>query len=470
MKRYLVLSIRFLDDRYHGLTNQGEKAEWPPSPFRLFQAIVAGNACGPVLSESIRAGLNWLEGLDPPAIIAPLATEGLERLTYVINNYSHKDAGSRAPKTIRPMLLNGDRLLQYVWSFDSDAAHATSYAYGIASAVRRIRCLGWGIDMAIGSGSIHDEIPTTTETRTLFRPCSSQSRNGVDLRTPTIGSLLSLVRTYADFLNRYETPEVTRMESTAHYAPVLYRPDSARPFAAFRLLDPDSGKPQSFPAWRAVAVAGMIRGAAHQAAKNAGRDPKWIGEFVCGHHDGPDSFPRFSYLPLPSIQPIVGVGRISRVLIAEPIGGEGREVAWIKRSLTGRKARSEQGQDALLVPLTRDNVLHNYVRTAQTWTTVTPVALPGSDDGSPSKTAKLLEKMLRHAGYSVDSVENLDYHRVPFLRGAEDAKRYRPGAPHHLANCTMYHMRVRWKFPMSGPIALGAGRHCGLGIFAAKDE
>lgn len=215
----------------------------------------------------------------------------------------------------------------------------------------------------------------------------------------------------------------------------------------------------------------MIRGAAHEAAKNAGRDPRWIGEFVCGHHDGPDSFPRFSYLPLPSIQPVVGVGRISRVLIAESVGSDGRETARIKRLLAGHTAKSEQeGRDALLIPLTGDNVLNRYVQSSRTWTTVTPVALPGSDDGMASKTAKLLGKMLRHAGYSPDAVERVEYHRIPFLRGAEDAKRYRPGADHYLSHCTMYHMRIRWKFPMHGPIALGAGRHCGLGVFAKADE
>ena len=86
-----------------------------------------------------------------------------------------------------------------------------------------------------------------------------------------------------------------------------------------------------------------------------------------------------------------------------------------------------------------------------------------------SKTTKLLDRMLRHAAYSPDAIENIEFHRVPFLRGAEDAERYRPRAPHHLANCTMYHMRIRWKFPMRGPIALGAGRHCGLGVFAKAD-
>jgi CRISPR-associated protein Csb2 len=471
MIRFLVLSIRFLDDRYHGLTDHGEKAEWPPSPFRLFQAIVAGNARGTVLPDGIKAALKWLEGLDnPPLIVAPVATEGLERLTYVINNYSHKDANSRAPKTIRPMLLNGDRHLQYAWSFDADAVDAMTHAKAIISATRHIRCLGWGIDMVFGTGAIVDELPTAMGTRRLFRPSFAATNDGVALRTPTVGSLLSLERNYADFIKRYETPGVTRMESVALFAPVTYLADSSRPWAAFRLLDPETGRLRSFSATRAVTVAGMIRGAAHAVAKKAGRDPKWVKEFVCGHHEGSDSFPRFSYLPLPSIQPVVGVGRISRVLIAEPVGSAGQEVAWIKRLLTGQTAKSEQSRDALLVRLTGDGVLNHYVRSSQTWTTVTPVALPGSDDGMTRKTAKLLDRLLCHAGYSSDAIQDLEYHRVPFLRGAEDAKRYQPRGDHYLANCTMYHMRLRWKHAVKGPIALGAGRHCGLGIFAATNS
>src|SRR5437763_197932 len=228
-----------------------------------------------------------------------------------------------------------------------------------------------------------------------------------------------------------------------------------RPFAAFRLLDPETGKLRSFSAWRAVTVAGMIRGAAGKLPRDDDRHKEaWFSSYVFGHHDGPDSFPRFSYLPLPSLQPVVGVGRTSRVLIAEPIGSAGQEVAWIKRLLTGKTAKSEQGRDTLLVSLTGDGVLNQYLRTSQAWTTVTPVALPGSDDGMTSKTAKLLEKTLRHAGCSSDEVQDLEYHRVPFLRGAEDATRYRPRGEHYLANCTMYHMRIRWKFAMSGPIAL----------------
>ena len=65
MIRYLLFSVRFLDDRYHGLTDNGESPEWPPSPFRLYQALVAGNARGLTLSNPLRDALRWLETLDP---------------------------------------------------------------------------------------------------------------------------------------------------------------------------------------------------------------------------------------------------------------------------------------------------------------------------------------------------------------------------------------------------------------------
>ncbi len=40
MIRYLCISATFLDGRFHGRRDGGE-SEWPPSPLRLFQALVA---------------------------------------------------------------------------------------------------------------------------------------------------------------------------------------------------------------------------------------------------------------------------------------------------------------------------------------------------------------------------------------------------------------------------------------------
>ena len=43
MPDYLCISIRFLGGAFHGRADHGEP-EWPPSPLRLYQAIVAASA------------------------------------------------------------------------------------------------------------------------------------------------------------------------------------------------------------------------------------------------------------------------------------------------------------------------------------------------------------------------------------------------------------------------------------------
>jgi CRISPR-associated protein Csb2 len=368
-------------------------------------------------------------------------------------------------KSVRPSHILGGDAVHYLFPLSDGAC---PFLEVLQVAARSITHLGWGVDMVAADAAIITEEQAATLPGERWR---AGLTGGTPLRVPVTGTLDALLEKHNAFLNRLGPDGFHPVPPLAAFRVVSFRRDrdpGGRPYAAFRLLQPETGKNQTYAATDPVKVAGMIRGAAGKAALDSGRPKDWVDEFVYGHHDGAESFPRFSYLPLPSIQPVVGVGRISRVLIAEPIGAGGNEVAWIKRLLAGHFANNEQGRHALLMSLPHDdNVLKQYVATSQTWTTVTPVALPGSDDGIVSKTNKLLVKMFDHAGYTPDSVEELEYHRVPFCRGAEDAKRYRPRAPHHLANCTMYHMRIRWKFPMPGPIALGAGRHCGLGVLAA---
>jgi CRISPR-associated protein Csb2 len=377
----------------------------------------------------------------------------------------------RTMKTVCPVRIHANRdldnALHYAFPIPDGCPHFAT----LQSAARSITHLGWGIDMVAGDVTIISEADAAKLSGERWRPAPS---GGVPLRVPIPGTLEALMKKHEAFLHRVGPDGFRPVPPLTEFRVVGYRRDSdplERPFAAFRFLDPETGERRSYPATRAVAVAGMIRGAAHQAARDAGRDARWIEEFVCGHHAGPESFPRFSYLPLPSIQPVVGTGRISRVIVAEPIGGDGKERSWLKPRLSGFVAKNEQARDALLVPLAAgDFVLEQYLGPSQTWTTVTPVALPGSGDGRASKTDKLIEKMIRHAGYSVDQLADWpEYQRVPYRRGAEDALHYRPGGDHHLGHCSMYHMRIRWKTPMRGPLALGAGRHCGLGVFAIAE-
>ena len=73
MSSRLCFTIRYLQPCFHGRGDAG-RPEWPPSPLRLFQALVAA-AAGRwnervSLNRSI-AALHWFEKLPVPEIIAP---------------------------------------------------------------------------------------------------------------------------------------------------------------------------------------------------------------------------------------------------------------------------------------------------------------------------------------------------------------------------------------------------------------
>ncbi|MBL8914645.1 MAG: type I-U CRISPR-associated protein Cas5/Cas6, partial [Archangium sp.] len=81
--RELRLSFTFLAPWFHG---RGDLApEWPPSPLRAFQALVAAAARLGRLEQS-EAALKWLEAKGAPAIIAPRVEETLGYRLSVPNN------------------------------------------------------------------------------------------------------------------------------------------------------------------------------------------------------------------------------------------------------------------------------------------------------------------------------------------------------------------------------------------------
>ena len=88
MSEHLCITVRFLDGTFHGRADRGEP-EWPPSPLRLFQALVAAAAAlrnEPGGLQSASPALRWLETQAPPTIIAPSGRIGEKYRTYVPDN------------------------------------------------------------------------------------------------------------------------------------------------------------------------------------------------------------------------------------------------------------------------------------------------------------------------------------------------------------------------------------------------
>src|SRR4051794_33235045 len=86
---HLNLTVTFATSRYHGRSSESE-LEFPPSPSRLFQALIAGSHCGAydLIHRNKRdCVLQWLESLEPPVIETPVICKtGIGITNYVPNN------------------------------------------------------------------------------------------------------------------------------------------------------------------------------------------------------------------------------------------------------------------------------------------------------------------------------------------------------------------------------------------------
>src|SRR5437879_4812640 len=108
MSRAVLITVRLHDGRYHGM------GYGPPSPARLFQALVAGAGLGGPLGLEESEALKWLEERQPPVIASPVAVDGQSFKNYLPNNDLDAMGGDarrigkiRTTKTIRPRLFDG---------------------------------------------------------------------------------------------------------------------------------------------------------------------------------------------------------------------------------------------------------------------------------------------------------------------------------------------------------------------------
>jgi CRISPR-associated protein Csb2 len=493
----LLLSIRLLDERFHGLTDNGERTDWPPSCFRLFQAIVAGNARGELIPPEVGEALAWLEALPPPVIIVPASRKGRVTLTYVLNNNEDR---SRTQKFIRPTLLAGDRLIEFAWRYDSSESEARQHASVLLGAVRHIRAFGWGIDLAIGHGVIRERLPEALRPRIGYFPRDHADAPGIEIRVPTVGSMESLTECFRQYSGRFESSDSTFLESSGPlYQSWPYTAGIPHPHAVFKLLDGNDDT-VTYPQSKLVHIAGMVRHLAIETMKKnpprdlRGRTPdEWVDSYVAGHQSKENRDPgtqhtQFSYVPLQSIgNPNTDPG-VRRVMLVAPIGDED----WLEhlaRHLDG--ALLKPLPNTTLPPDTRleriddrrkDGVRDAYLRASSTWASVTPVILPGHDDRKPEKTRSLIRKALQQSG--VEQPCAFDWSAFSHFRKMLPAHKYRKDPsdpskkilinyirPTHLLDQTAVHLVLTFAndVEISGPLTLGAGRHCGFGLMAAID-
>jgi CRISPR-associated protein Csb2 len=494
LDRYLLVSVTFLDPLFHGRAD-GDESEWPPSPLRLFQALLAGAAaasrsCGGIPEAELSA-LRWLELQKPPLVVAPVARRCQPYRLSVPNNAMDVVAAAwargnesgrgdasplthRSMKMISPVALESGETVHYVWRLQEDLS--ADLIQGVSRLANSIIALGWGTDLVFGRSQVVSDGDISALEGERWTPIMQPA--GVPLRTPVGGTLEALIQRHALFLGRLSraggftpTPALTRFRR-CHYARSSDRP--SRTFAALQFLSAAEARYRSFRATQSVKVAAMVRHCVSTAAsetrytEDGVSADEWLDRYVHGHfRDGATPLGRFSYLPLPTIDPRGVVDRVRRVIVAEPLDGAGRNAAWVGRVLVGEPLVNEQTSEVeavLAACPSADFVLSAYTKPSLRWATVTPVVLPWGDSGKPQRAEKQFMKAVRHAGYSPDDLAAVELRREPFWRGCDVANRY--FIPKHLRGTAVWHVSLEWKTPIAGPVAIGSGRFCGLGLFA----
>jgi CRISPR-associated protein Csb2 len=463
----LQVTIRFLGDRYHG-------SDWPPSPARVFQALVAGAKVGAPersWSERHHAALAWLEGLGEPEIFARPEKKGQRYTLFVPNNSLAAEKSTKTSKPVAPRILAsrsvGEADVVYRWTLE-DPDWARDHIPALDEVASHLRALGWGVDFATAVAELSEaSAPSGLE---RFR---ARRRAGVALRVPRPGLLDDLGQAYCAFTHRISDEGVNPSTRATLFGEVRYCRDNEAPerrSIAFE-LETLAGKTFAAPWDQAQTVAAWVRHAAAQALAQEELSQAWIDSYVLGHTAPDEAGRRLSFVPLPTVGYQHADGGIRRVLIVEPpevTDDEALDLLAVK--LCGWTLTDDDGtaRTVLAPPKDSKRVLALYTSRAKVWQSTTPVVLHGHNANrgriSLAKTDRLLCQAFEAAGFHESGIEDIAFQTAPYWPGTGGAAAIR--TPFHLNQWPRLHVRVTFREPIQGPVFAGIGRHCGLGVFA----
>lgn len=498
MRQALTIFVRLHEGWYHGAGDS------PPSPARLFQALVAAAGMHGPIGKDERCALKWLECLNPPIIAAPNWTKG-QRVTHYVprNNLDAKGGDLRRIGRIRdgkiahPFLFDSNHPFIFAWELDDPSSDELHHADVVGILASRLYQFGRGVDLA-WAWSEHVPWPELCRTLaeypgTVHRPTPGQDSEGMSLRCPKKGSLLSLIRRHDANRERFRYQKV---DNSVHVT-VTLRPDADFVFIPydrspkhllFELRDVGPSAPFApWPLEKTVKLVESLRTGAETRLKRLG-----IADFTVDRHlvgrriDGTTAIPtdsRIRIIPLPSIGHRHADQVIRRVAVEVPPACP-LSFGDIRKSFSSLEISHSKGNAPISVATAPENGqdmldIHYGLRGKHLrWRSVTPVALPSfgtrpvrrtnSSPGSATqkwakerRAARAVRDALRHAQVGAKSVL-IRTQREPFDINGERAELFAAGTrfPKH----QLRHVEIEFESPVNGPLVIGNGRFLGLGL------
>ena len=444
------------------LSGAEDEGEWPPSPARVFAALVAGGGTRARCVLGDERELRALEAAHPPRVFADnravvLVSPQVER--YVVAN--QRDSGSvqeypaRKATLVRPATRLAPRTpsVTYVWdSLDLSSAQCEA----LAARAARVAYLGCA-DSPVRMRLVRAPLVVSEE-----REWTPSEDGDVFLPVPFTG-LLDILD---DAFDRFQGGEPVR-RSWLPVARARYRrpSSSARPRQKttvslwLRFDVPASGR-------HALSVGETLKAALldlydRHVAGGAGAPAVLHGHGFGEHID----YDHASFLPLIDCGHPHARGRIYGAAVVLPGDTPGEVVEGVRSALFHLRQLALPGGRVLGVELhageERPWAAHpkRWTASSRSWVSVTPVVHERRRRGGPD-----LEEVARwclHAG--VPRPVSFALGTRPFVAGGAAL---RPDEVFHSnASRRPYtHLRVTFAEPVSGPIALGRMRHLGIGL------
>ena len=478
--------MRSLTGTFHGLGERNQ-LEWPPTPFRLFQALVAGAFGGRhVGDEAAHNALTWLEAQGAPTIYAPVVHRLNDVQIFVPNNDLDAVGGEpqrvgeiRSDKKFCPRMFNKNLPFHYLWQDITD-----DMPEALPVIVQRLHTFGLGIDAAFADSKLFssDEIKSWRPERNLLRYYPSK---GSQTPVPISGSLDSLTARYKAFGERLDHVG-KKTKFTQPPKPVSGRAAyNALPHRLMVELRNSEGKVTPLSP---TATAPLIEAVRQTIATSFPNDPL-VERLIIGRGAGAgDISSRLRIIPLPSVGHQHADQFIRRILIelpqSSPLNIEA--IRWaLEGALLDLKLRTAS-YCINMVLTDLDKMAHHYINATpctKVWRSVTPVILPSGKSGRLGKSLanvtsdnrfaqkasryaarddRALLAAIRHAGVSADLV-SASLRREPFTAKGQLAGNFVVDT--RFPKDRAYHAKLFFAEPVRGPLVIGDGRFLGLGLF-----
>ena len=465
----LSISVEFLHGTFRGdpdgTANTGRlrRGEWPPSPARLFAALVAADGTGAACRVTDGTELDWFERLPPPVIHAdpdpihrPLQPRFVVQHGNAPAKGSHHEYVGRSGAASRPGVRVAPRSPCVVYQWDVTPSDDT-----ILKALRlRAARVGY-------LGSSDSPVRVRVATEMLAPPAETAAfipdhEGGAVINTTQEGDLARWDRLHEQWTERGAS--VSRSQSPALVHSVAYR-------------SPLSGGPQDegdVVAWLrlATAVSGRRVSALTTLFKEAvlSQHQRIHGEppaVLHGHGFSVTGYELARYLALPDAGYPRSRGRIHGLALWLPPGCDSmvrrmaRDAAFSFRRLSGR------GVDVTVAPRAdeeRPVAAHpdRWLRPSHGWAT----AVPAIHERRRRLDLAELVRWCEHAGLPAPMAFRSA--RTPLVAGALDLapvevnRPFRPTLPYS-------HVELWFDRAIPGPVVIGSGRQRGFGLCVPLD-